>query len=120
MLTTRAYIVGLGLSVLCTLGAVLLYLLHRFTSHTFPTHTELRVVFVILLILQVFVQCIFFLHLSRRPGQRPQFVTLSLTAFIILVVIGGSLWIMRNLAYHMQTTSLPYIHNTITAQYEND
>ena len=120
MFTTRAYILGFVLSVACTLSAVLLYLLGGFTNYTFPTHTELRVAFVILLILQVLVQLLFFLHLSREPKQRPQFITLSLTVFIVVVIIGGTLWIMRNLAYHMQKTSVPYIHNTVTAQYEND
>lgn len=50
---------------------------------------------------QAMLQLVFFMQVGLE--SRPHWVSLSLlfTAFVILIVIGGSLWIMHNLDYNL-------------------
>jgi cytochrome o ubiquinol oxidase operon protein cyoD len=39
----------------------------------------------------------YFLHLDRSPEQRWNVFALAFTAMVILIIVGGSVWIMFNL-----------------------
>jgi cytochrome o ubiquinol oxidase operon protein cyoD len=51
--------------------------------------------------LQTIIQLIFFLHLGTE--SRPQWLSISFifTVLVIVIVIGGSLWIINNLNYNL-------------------
>lgn len=51
--------------------------------------------------LQMIIQLVFFLHLGREKSPHWQLLFLISTVGLILVVVGGSLWIMHHLHYNM-------------------
>lgn len=52
-------------------------------------------------ILQAIVQLYFFLHLGEEAKPRIQLLTFGFTTLILVIIVGGSLWIMHNLNYNM-------------------
>jgi len=61
----------------------------------------LLIIFV-LAVIQLFVQMVFFLHLLSKSSDRNyNLAVLTSTVSIILIVVIGSLWIMRHLNYNM-------------------
>lgn len=53
-------------------------------------------------IVQVFVHFVCFLHMETRTDDgRWNFVSLMFTAMVVLILIGGSIWIMWNLNINM-------------------
>ena len=55
------------------------------------------VVIAIAAVLQVIVHLRFFLHLDLKPASQENMITLCFAAFLIVIMIGGSIWIMSNL-----------------------
>ena len=62
---------------------------------------SLIIAVIILGIVQLLVQLIFFLHLSSHPSQRWNLITFSFTVLIVVILVIGSLWIMYNMNYNM-------------------
>jgi cytochrome o ubiquinol oxidase operon protein cyoD len=56
---------------------------------------------IILAIVQLLVQLIFFMHLASENGPRWKLAVLISTVGIILIVVVGSIWIMNHLNYNM-------------------
>jgi cytochrome o ubiquinol oxidase operon protein cyoD len=54
--------------------------------------------------LQALIQLVFFLHLGLESKPHWSLVTFLFTVLVILIVIGGSLWIMNNLDYNLMPT----------------
>jgi cytochrome o ubiquinol oxidase operon protein cyoD len=52
-------------------------------------------------IVQVLIQLIFFLHLGLESKPHWNSITFLFTVLVIILVIGGSLWIMHNLNYDL-------------------
>lgn len=52
-------------------------------------------------IVQILVHLHYFLHLDRSSDERWNVLAITFTAIAIVVVVGGSLWIMYNLHYNM-------------------
>jgi cytochrome o ubiquinol oxidase operon protein cyoD len=57
-------------------------------------------------IAQLLVQIIFFLHLKSESRPRFNLVVLAFTFIVIVLVVGGSLWIMENLNTHMTSADV--------------
>jgi len=55
----------------------------------------------LLAILQFLVQMILFLHVTEERGSHWKFATMCLMLGVVLVLVGGSIWIMNNLNYRM-------------------
>lgn len=97
---TTSYIVGFLLSLLLTalsFGAVM--------SGALPHDTAL-VAIVVLAAVQLVVQLVFFLHLGAGREQRRDTVIFILTGFLILTIVGLSLWVMRNANRNMMPTQI--------------
>jgi cytochrome o ubiquinol oxidase operon protein cyoD len=92
-----AYVAGFGLSLLLTAAAFLLVQRHSFS------HRGLVAAIAALAVLQLLVQLVFFLNLDqeRRPRWNLQAAIFALT--VVVIIVGGSIWIMNNLNYHMTT-----------------
>ena len=91
--TLRSYCVGFAFSVVLTLIAFW-SALHLGSYAPF--------VIVLLALLQLLVQLVYFLHLGSTKGDWNTGL-LMFTSVIILILVGGTLWIMTNLAHlHMQ------------------
>lgn len=90
----RNYTIGFIFSIVLTLAAYF-----SVTRHLFHGPAILAIILAAAFI-QVFVQLIFFLDLDA--GSRWDLTVLVSTASVIFILVGGSLWIMRNLnRYHL-------------------
>ncbi|MCI0560443.1 MAG: hypothetical protein MN733_18305, partial [Nitrososphaera sp.] len=56
-----------------------------------------------LAMVQLFVQLELFLHLSHSP--RLHRAVFAFAALLVVIIVGGSLWIMNNLDYQMMQMS---------------
>jgi cytochrome o ubiquinol oxidase operon protein cyoD len=98
MKTFYAYSIGFVLSVCLTLIAFVLDHAHEASGHVFPTHTTLLPVLIVLALTQLFVQLFFFLLIGQEQRPRWNLTVLALAALIVVILVGGTLWIMTNLA----------------------
>jgi cytochrome o ubiquinol oxidase subunit IV len=87
---------------LLTLAAPGFIWLHGYLHHAFPTHAMLGALFVVLALLQLFVQLVFFLHLGKEASPRWNLLAFSFAAIVVVIVVGGTLWIMYDLDHNMQ------------------
>lgn len=89
--TNKSYVVGYVLSAVWTLVAFLVVTSGRLSGIA----AILTIAF--LAVIQLITQLVFFMHLGRgRDGRLNIAVFVSMLAILILV-LGGSLWIMQNL-----------------------
>lgn len=54
-------------------------------------------------IVQLFVQLVFFLHLGRESKPRWNLLVFLFSVLVVVILVFGSLWIMKNLNYHSMT-----------------
>lgn len=93
--TVSSYTTGFTLSLLLTIiafGVVVFELLNG---------TVLVAVLVVCAIAQLFVQLHFFLHLGRETNPRWNMMIFLFMLIIVLILVVGTLWIMKNLDYHI-------------------
>lgn len=57
-----------------------------------------------LAVIQLMVQLVFFLHVGNEARPRWNLIALIFMLIILIVIVGGSLWIMNNLNYNMMMT----------------
>jgi cytochrome o ubiquinol oxidase operon protein cyoD len=50
---------------------------------------------------QILVHLYYFLHLNASPGERTNLVTVIFAAIILIIMAGGTVWIMVNLQGQM-------------------
>lgn len=93
--TMQSYVIGFVLSIIFTLIPYYLVVNKTFAG------SGLQSVVLGFAVLQMLVQIFFFLHLGRGPKPFYNVVFFASTVGIILVVIGGSVFIMNNLHYNM-------------------
>jgi cytochrome o ubiquinol oxidase operon protein cyoD len=91
----RTYLIGFILCLVLTLIAFAI------VGKDSLSNTFLYVTVSVLAILQLIVQVVCFLRLNASKGARWNLVSFLFTILIILVIVGGSLWIMWNLNYNM-------------------
>lgn len=91
----RPYIIGFLLSVLCTLVP------YQLVVNETLKGTALLAALLGFAVVQLVIQLMFFLHLGREKKPRFNLFFLVSTLVIILVVVGGSIWIMNHLHYNM-------------------
>ena len=101
-----SYVVGFGLSVLLTLLAFGLV-----TQHLLAGNAALLAIGG-LAILQFAVQVLCFLHLAGELKPRLKLMVFGFMLMVVLILVGGSIWIMNNLSYNMQAPAqqLKYLH----------
>ncbi len=52
-------------------------------------------------IIQVVVHLRYFLHLDLKPSSQNKLIALCFGAVVLLILVGGTLWIMFNLNYRL-------------------
>lgn len=96
--SVKSYSIGFGLAIILTLTAYLA------VTGGWLNQTGMIAVIASAAAVQLVVQLVFFLHVGR-DGVKWK-VAAFYTMFIILVlIVGGSLWIMYNLDYNMMMSS---------------
>jgi cytochrome o ubiquinol oxidase operon protein cyoD len=96
--TLKSYVIGFVLSVLLTLAA---YFLVTDPAYFHASYGMIVPIILILAIIQLLVQLIFFMHLAHESGPRWKLAVLISTIGIVLIVVVGSIWIMNHLNYNM-------------------
>ncbi|HSX43262.1 MAG TPA: cytochrome o ubiquinol oxidase subunit IV [Candidatus Saccharimonadales bacterium] len=105
-LSLGAYIVGFVCSIAITVFA---YLLATNSSHS---RNVLMLVLATLAIGQFVVQMVFFLHVGNERKPRWKLAIMFLMLLVVLILVGGSLWIMDNLDYRMTPQQIQrYLHS---------
>jgi len=99
MKTLSAYIIGFVFSIVLTLAAFGLVERHLTTDHIFPTHGVAVSVLVVLAVVQLLVQLLLFLHIDKESKPRWNLAALVFALLIVAILVGGTLWIMRNLSH---------------------
>jgi cytochrome o ubiquinol oxidase subunit IV len=89
------YVVGLGLAILLTATSF-------FVAGTdLVWEPSIPVALVVLAIAQMGVHLVFFLHITTGPDNTNNVMALAFGLLIVLLLLGGSLWIMSNLNRNM-------------------
>lgn len=93
--TVRSYIIGFILSIVLTIIPFMI------VAQQWLTGSVLYLTIVVLALLQLFVQLVFFLHLNLREEGRWNLLAFAFTAIVVIILVVGTLWIMYNLDYYM-------------------
>lgn len=93
-MTIAKYSVGFLLSLILTLAAYL------FVTGGFHSPWLLGTLAALALV-QMVVQLVFFLHLGDETGPRYKLLSFIFMAGTLIIIVIGSLWIMRNMNYNM-------------------
>jgi cytochrome o ubiquinol oxidase operon protein cyoD len=89
------YVVGLGLAVLLTATSF-------FVAGTdLVWQPSIPVAIIVLAIAQMGIHLVFFLHITTGADNTNNVLALAFGMLIVILVIGGSLWIMSNLNHNM-------------------
>jgi len=90
--------IGLVISIILAFAA------YRIVTHYHLTDTLLFYTLFSLATVQAIVQLVFFLHLGLESKPHWYLITFIFTVLIIVIVVGGTLWIMKNLSYNLMPT----------------
>jgi cytochrome o ubiquinol oxidase operon protein cyoD len=95
----RSYLIGLGLAVLLTATSFYIAHTHLVWQPSIP------VALAVLAIAQMGVHLVFFLHITTGPDNTNNVMALAFGVMIVVLLIGGSLWIMAHLNHNMMPMS---------------
>jgi len=103
----RSYTAGFVLSIVLTVAAYLIADQQRASGWT------LIYIVVGLAVVQLFVQLVFFLHLGRGSRSRWNLTAAAFAAMVVLILVMGSLWIMKHLNYSHDSLSPQQLNQNI-------
>ena len=89
------YVTGLGLAILLTATSFFI------AGTDLVWQPSIPVAIVVLAIAQMGVHLVFFLHITTGPDNTNNVMALAFGVLIVVLVVGGSLWIMSNLNHNM-------------------
>ncbi|MCG6203115.1 cytochrome o ubiquinol oxidase subunit IV [Rhodopseudomonas sp. HC1] len=92
------YVAGLGLCLLLTATSFLI------AGTDLVWQPSIPVALGVLAIAQMGVQLVFFLHLTTGPDNTNNVLALAFGVLIVVLVVGGSIWIMGHLNANMMPT----------------
>lgn len=103
----KHYIVGFLCSVALTLAA---YVLARYGVLNKPL---MIVALSLLALMQFIVQLVFFLHIGKEFSPRLKLIVMLFMIMIVIILVGGSIWIMDNIDGRMMNPKLEvqYMNN---------
>jgi cytochrome o ubiquinol oxidase operon protein cyoD len=91
----KTYTIGFILSVILTLASFGVVM-------TGVVPHSMRLAFIVVLaVVQLLVQLVYFLHMGSAPDQRDNTAIFICTGLLIVIVIAGSLWVMHNANVNM-------------------
>jgi cytochrome o ubiquinol oxidase operon protein cyoD len=89
------YVTGLGLAILLTATSFFV------AGTNLVWQPSIPVALVVLAIAQMGVHLVFFLHITTGPDNANNVLALAFGVLIVVLLMGGSLWIMANLNHNM-------------------
>jgi cytochrome o ubiquinol oxidase operon protein cyoD len=93
--SAKPYVIGFVLAIILTVIPFKLVM-----SGALSAHATLWWILG-LAVVQIVVHLVYFLHLDRSAEQSGNVMALMFTALILLIVLGGSLWVMHNMNANM-------------------
>ncbi|OZI25571.1 cytochrome o ubiquinol oxidase subunit IV [Bordetella genomosp. 7] len=93
--TLKSYLVGFGLSIILTLLSFGLVM-----ADAVPQRLALPGI-VLLCVVQLLVQLVYFLHMGASPSQRDNLSVFVFSVFVIAIIVGGSAWVLHNMNANM-------------------
>ena len=107
----QSYIAGFAISLFFTLAAFGLTYLHLQSDHHLISHELMVPTIIVLALIQLVVQAVFFLHLTHKIEGRLNFLAFVFTMYTVAFIVIGSLWIMKNLDSNMSPQQIgTYLH----------
>jgi cytochrome o ubiquinol oxidase operon protein cyoD len=106
MQTYWRYVIGFVSSLVCTILAFVM--VDRHILSLWPSVWLIAA----LVLIQFMLQLTLFLHLGDELRPRWRLLMFSLMISVVLILVGGSIWIMYNLNYRMSTPPTPQQINT--------
>lgn len=83
------------------ISAVLLMASYRIVSYYHLTSMGIFYTVFALGIIQAIIQLFFFMHLGLEEGSHWKLITFLFTVLVLIIVVGGTIWIMSNLNYNL-------------------
>jgi len=114
-MTLHNYIKGFVISIALTLCAFALV-----TNVGGVSAETLLLLLVALAVAQLFVQLYYFLHLGAEEKPRWHLITFAFAAFIVLVIVGGTIWIMYHLDQNHGSLREIYPSGVVSPQAQDD
>lgn len=99
--TLQAYIHGFVACLTLTTAAFFAVQLHL--NNGLLTRGWLSLIIAVCAVIQCLVQLFCFLHIRHEAKPRWKVLVLIFMVSIVVIVVAGSIWIMDNLNYHMNT-----------------
>jgi len=93
-------IIGFVISIILTLAAYVLVFIHVHAAHELISHAVLIPAILLLAVVQLMVQLVFFVHLGSGGAGWKWGIFISTLGLVLLIVV-GSIWIMDHLNYNM-------------------
>lgn len=115
-MSIQKYTTGFVACLLLTGASFAIVSEHLSTGHQFPNHSVLLAGILALAVLQLFVQLRYFLHLGPHSPWR-DLAAFAFALALIVIVVGGSLWIMANLTH---SDAVPFYNSSVTPQESTD
>jgi cytochrome o ubiquinol oxidase operon protein cyoD len=94
-LSLARYIAGFVGCVVLTLAAYLLVTRSSWSAWAIVATLS------VLAVVQFIVQMVLFLHVTEERGSHWKLATMWLMLGVVLILVGGSVWIMNNMNYRM-------------------
>jgi len=96
-----SYVSGFVLSLVLTFIAYYLVDQHVHSGHETFSHGFLYGTIIVLAVVQLVVQLVFFLHLGRDSRPHWNLIVFTYAALLLVIIVVGSLWVMAHLNYNM-------------------
>ncbi len=97
--TLKNYVIGFVSSIVLTMSAYLLAYYHA------GGRGLLFGLLAVLALIQFSVQLIFFLHVGKEFSPRLKLIVTLFMMLVVLIIVGGSLWIMYNLNHRVMPST---------------
>ena len=95
----RGYLLGLGLAAVLTAGSFVLSYSHLVYG------PALGVALIVFAVAQIGIHLVFFLHLTTAPDNINNAMALAFGVLMMVLLIGGTLWIMNQMNANMMPMS---------------
>lgn len=94
-----SYVIGLVLAILMTAASFAVA-----NGWAFVWQPGIGAALIALAVGQIGVHLVFFLHLTTGPDNTNNALALAFGTLVVILIVGGSLWIMHNLDQNMMPT----------------
>ena len=100
----RGYLIGLALASLLTVCSFAM------VRANFVWAPAIPVAIIVFAIAQMGVHLVFFLHITTGPDNVNNVMALAFGVLFVVLLIGGSVWIMNNMNANMAAGPMPGMH----------